>query len=87
MAEFSLDVAGIKEEVETTFKQEEEKLQNSELKTQADANAIVDSSDSGKQAEMRQFLHSLLTSSGFVVMRNSSMSFIMVQRYHNGSLL
>lgn len=41
MAEFSLDVAGIKEEVETTFKQEEEKLQNSELKTQADANAIA----------------------------------------------
>ena len=39
MADFSLDVDGIKDEVNNTFKEEEKKLQNSSLKTQAKSNA------------------------------------------------
>lgn len=39
MADFSLDVDGIKDEINNTFKEEEKKLQNSSLKTQAKTNA------------------------------------------------
>lgn len=39
MADFSLDVDGIKDEINNTFKEEEKKLQNSSLKTQAKSNA------------------------------------------------
>lgn len=39
MAEFSLDIDEIKNDVETSLKVEEEKLENSNLKTQADKNA------------------------------------------------
>ena len=38
MAEFSLDVDEIKKDVETSLKDEEEKLENSNLKNQAQAN-------------------------------------------------
>ena len=41
MAEFSLDVDEIKKDVETTFKDEEEKLENSNLKNQAKENAVA----------------------------------------------
>ena len=41
MAEFSLDVDEIKKDVETTFKDEEEKLENSNLKNQAQENAVA----------------------------------------------
>ena len=42
MAEFSLDIDEIKNDVETTFKQEEEELENtSNFKDQADANAVA----------------------------------------------
>ena len=42
MAEFSLDIDEIKNDVETTFKQEEKELENtSNLKDQADANAVA----------------------------------------------
>lgn len=41
MAEFSLDIDEIKNDVETTFKQEEEKLENSNLKNQAQDNAVA----------------------------------------------
>ena len=41
MAEFSLDVDEIKKDVETTLKQEEEKLENSNIKNQADENAVA----------------------------------------------
>ncbi len=41
MAEFSLDVDEIKKDVETTLKQEEEKLENSNLKDQAQENAVA----------------------------------------------
>ncbi|MDO5859649.1 toxic anion resistance protein [Methanobrevibacter sp.] len=41
MAEFSLDVDEIKKDVETTFKEEEEKLENSNLKDKANENAIA----------------------------------------------
>ena len=41
MAEFSLDVDEIKKDVETSLKDEEEKLENSNLKDQAQANAVA----------------------------------------------
>lgn len=41
MAEFSLDVDEIKKDVETTLKDEEEKLENSNLKNQAQENAVA----------------------------------------------
>lgn len=41
MAEFSLDIDEIKSDVETTIKQEEEKLENSNLKNQAQDNAVA----------------------------------------------
>ena len=41
MAEFSLDVDEIKKDVETTLKEEEEKLENSNLKEQAQGNATA----------------------------------------------
>ncbi|WP_407376390.1 toxic anion resistance protein [Methanobrevibacter sp.] len=41
MAEFSLDIDEIKNDVETTLKEEEKKLENSNLKTQADKNAVA----------------------------------------------
>ena len=41
MAEFSLDVDEIKNKVETTLKEEEEKLENSNLKNQAKENAVA----------------------------------------------
>ena len=41
MAEFSLDIDEIKNDVETTLKEEEKKLENSNLKNQADSNAVA----------------------------------------------
>ena len=41
MAEFSLDVDEIKKDVETSLKDEEEKLENSNLKNQAQDNAVA----------------------------------------------
>lgn len=41
MTEFSLDVDEIKKDVETTLKEEEEKLENSNLKDQAQGNATA----------------------------------------------
>ena len=41
MAEFSLDVDEIKKDVETSFKEEEEKLEDSGLKEQAQGNAVA----------------------------------------------
>ena len=41
MAEFSLDVDEIKKDVETSIKDEEEKLENSNLKNQAQDNATA----------------------------------------------
>ena len=41
MAEFSLDIDEIKNDVETTIKEEEEKLENSNLKNQAKDNAVA----------------------------------------------
>lgn len=41
MAEFSLDVDEIKKDVETTLKEEEEKLENSNIKNQAQDNAVA----------------------------------------------
>ena len=41
MAEFSLDVDEIKKDVETTLKEEEEKLENSNLKDKANENAVA----------------------------------------------
>jgi len=41
MAEFSLDIDGIKEDVETSLNVEKEKLENSNLKNQADDNATA----------------------------------------------
>ena len=41
MAEFSLDVDEIKKDVETTLKEEEVKLENSNLKNQAQQNAVA----------------------------------------------
>ncbi len=41
MAEFSLDIDEIKNDVETTLKEEEEKLENSNLKNQAKDNAVA----------------------------------------------
>ena len=41
MSEFSLDVDEIKKDVETSLKEEEEKLENSNLKDQAQANAVA----------------------------------------------
>ncbi|WP_407410132.1 toxic anion resistance protein [Methanobrevibacter sp.] len=41
MAEFSLDIDQIKNDVETTIKEEEEKLENSNLKNQAKDNAVA----------------------------------------------
>lgn len=41
MAEFSLDVDEIKKDVETTIKDEEEKLENSDIKNQAEENAVA----------------------------------------------
>ena len=41
MAEFSLDVDKIKNDVEDSLKQEEGKLENSNLKNQADENAVA----------------------------------------------
>ncbi|MBQ8018413.1 MAG: toxic anion resistance protein [Methanobrevibacter sp.] len=41
MAEFSLDIDGIKEDVETSLNDEKEKLENSNLKNQANANAVA----------------------------------------------
>lgn len=41
MAEFSLDIDEIKNDVETTIKQEEEKLENSNLKNKAQDNAVA----------------------------------------------
>ena len=41
MAEFSLDIDEIKKDVETTFKEEEEKLENSNLKDKAAENAVA----------------------------------------------
>lgn len=39
MADFTLDIDGIKDEINNTFKEEEKKLQNSSLQTQAKSNA------------------------------------------------
>ena len=41
MAEFSLDIDEIKNDVETTLKEEEKKLENSNIKTQANSNAVA----------------------------------------------
>ena len=41
MAEFSLDIDEIKNDVETTIKEEEIKLENSNLKNQAEENATA----------------------------------------------
>ena len=41
MAEFSLDIDEIKKDVETSLKEEEEKLENSNIKTQANENAVA----------------------------------------------
>ena len=41
MAEFSLDVDEIKQDVETTLKEEEKKLENSNIKNQAQSNAVA----------------------------------------------
>lgn len=41
MAEFSLDIDEIKNDVETTFKEEEKELENTNFKDQADANAVA----------------------------------------------
>ena len=41
MAEFSLNVDEIKEDVETTIKEEEKKLENSNIKNQAQDNAVA----------------------------------------------
>ena len=41
MAEFSLDIDEIKSDVETTLKEEEKKLENSNLKNQAKDNAVA----------------------------------------------
>lgn len=41
MAEFSLNVDEIKDEVEDTLKKEEEKLENSNIKNQAESNAVA----------------------------------------------
>ena len=41
MAEFSLNIDEIKEDVETTLKQEEKKLEDSNLKNQAQSNAVA----------------------------------------------
>ena len=41
MAEFSLDVEGIKEDVENSLNEEKEKLENSNLKNQAEDNAVA----------------------------------------------
>ena len=41
MAEFSLNVDEIKEDVETTLKEEEKKLEDSNLKNQAQGNAVA----------------------------------------------
>ena len=41
MAEFSLDVDGIKKDVEDSLNVEKEKLENSNLKNQADDNAVA----------------------------------------------
>ncbi|MEE0939456.1 toxic anion resistance protein [Methanobrevibacter sp.] len=41
MAEFSLDVDEIKKDVETTLKEEEEKLENSNIKDKANENAVA----------------------------------------------
>ena len=41
MAEFSLDIDKIENEVNDTIKVEQEKLENSNLKTQADNNAVA----------------------------------------------
>jgi hypothetical protein len=41
MAEFSLDIDEIKNDVENTIKEEEVKLENSNLKNQADQNATA----------------------------------------------
>ena len=48
MADFSLDVDGIKDEINNTFKEEEKKLQNSSLKTQAKSNEIKILTGEGK---------------------------------------
>lgn len=41
MAEFSLDIDEIKNDVETSLKEEEEKLENTNIKTQANDNAVA----------------------------------------------
>ena len=41
MAEFSLDVDGIKEDVEKSLNEEKVKLENSNLKNQAEENAVA----------------------------------------------
>lgn len=41
MSEFSLDVDGIKDEVNNSFKEDEEKIENSSIKEQAKSNAIA----------------------------------------------
>ena len=41
MSEFSLDINEIKEDVDKSLKEEEEKLPNDEIKKQADDNAVA----------------------------------------------
>ncbi len=60
MAEFSLDVDEIKKDVETTLKEEEVKLENSNLKNQAQQNAVaIFDTDLNNPAERESILKPL----------------------------
>ena len=60
MAEFSLDVDEIKKDVETTLKEEEVKLENSNLKNQAQQNAVaIFDTDLNNPAERENILKPL----------------------------
>lgn len=60
MAEFSLDVDEIKKDVETSLKDEEEKLENSNIKNQADENAVaIFDADLNNPTEREQILKPL----------------------------
>lgn len=60
MADFTLDVDGIKDEINNTFKEEEKKLQNSSLKTQAKSNAdAIFESDLYDPVEMEKIIRPL----------------------------
>ena len=60
MAEFSLDIDGIKDEVEKTFREEENRLKNSPIKTQAKNNAdAIFESDLNNPAERERIMKPL----------------------------